>query len=320
VANKPTPLISVVVPCYNEEAMVEAFWRRTAPVLEALDPGYEIVFVNDGSRDRTAARIFALHLSDPRVKLVDLSRNFGKEIAMSAGLDYALGQAVVIMDADLQDPPELIPELVALWRQGFDTVYATRSGREGEGLLKRITAALFYRVIGKLSRTTIPADTGDFRLMSRRVVDAVKQLRERHRFMKGLFSWVGFPSTGITYRREPRFAGKTKWNYWRLWNFAIEGISSFSMVPLQLSGYIGFAASLFAFLYALVITGKVLIYGRDMPGYASIMVAILFFSGLQLIILGVIGEYVGRMFNEVKKRPLYLVQDVVGISDPADEI
>ena len=317
VAPDVAPLVSVIVPCFNEEDVVEAFYRRSAPILAGIDERYEIIFVDDGSRDHTAALVLALNGRDPRVKLIALSRNFGKEIAMTAGLDAASGEAVVVIDADLQDPPELIPQFVHKWREGYDVVYATRMGREGEGWLKRATAAAFYRVIRGLTRVEIPADTGDFRLMSRRALDGLNLLRERHRFMKGLFSWVGFRSTSILYRREPRFAGNTKWNYWRLWNFAIEGITSFSMAPLQLAGYVGFLTASFAFLYALFLIVRTLIYGRDFPGYASIMVTILFFSGVQLVTLGVIGEYIGRMFSEVKRRPLYLVQETVGLRPPA---
>ena len=313
------PFLSVVVPCYNEEDVVAPFYERTAPILAAIDEEFEIVFVNDGSSDRTAEKILALNMRDERVKMVDLSRNFGKEIAMTAGLDFARGNAVVVIDVDLQDPPELIPAMVETWREGVDMVYATRTIREGEGVVKKATAHLFYRLIGKMTRISIPENTGDFRLMSRRVVDALKSLREQHRFMKGLFSWVGFSQVSIPYRREPRFAGKTKWNYWRLWNFALEGITSFSLGPLQVATYFGALVACFAFAYAAFLIIRTLMLGIDVPGYASIMVTILFFSGVQLFTLGVIGEYLGRMFNETKNRPLYLVQGVVGVDSSGAE-
>lgn len=308
------PLLSVVVPCYDEEDVIDAFYGRISPILAAIDENHEIVFVNDGSRDRTAELIEALHRKDDRVRMIDLSRNFGKEIAMTAGLDFASGSAVIVIDADLQDPPELIGLMVAKWREGSDVVYATRTVREGEGIIKRATARIFYRVIGRLTRISIPENTGDFRLLSRRVVDALKSLREQHRFMKGLFSWVGFKQTSIPYRRHPRFAGETKWNYWRLWNFALEGITSFSLGPLQVSTYFGAFVACFAFAYAAFLVVRTLILGIDVPGYASIMVAILFFSGVQLFTLGVMGEYLGRMFNETKNRPLYLIQGMVGLT------
>lgn len=307
------PEISVVVPCYNEEAVLPVFFERVGAVLERQGVDYEIIFVNDGSRDATAAVIRAMCFRDPRVKLVDLSRNFGKEIAMTAGIDFSAGTAVVVIDADLQDPPELIPAMIDLWREGNDVVYATRSGRDGETALKKITAHLFYWVLGRLSRVRIPENTGDFRLMSRRAVDALKLIRERHRFMKGLFSWIGYRQTSVTYRRDPRFAGSTKWSYWKLWNLAIEGITSFSYGPLQAASFFGAVIALLAVCYAIFLIVRVCIYGIDVPGYASIMVTILFIGAVQLITLGIMGEYIGRLFNEAKQRPLYLVQEMVGI-------
>ncbi|MBN1586952.1 MAG: glycosyltransferase family 2 protein [Candidatus Omnitrophica bacterium] len=312
--------ISVVVAAYNEEAVIEQFYERTARVLESISPDYEILVVNDGSRDSTAAKVRALHQKDARVKLVDLSRNFGKEIAMSAGLDFASGEVVVVTDADLQDPPELITEMLAKWREGYDTVYATRTLREGETALKKLTAGLFYRIMNQFSRTQIPEDTGDFRLMSRRTVQALRLLREENRFMKGVFTWVGFNQVGIPYERAPRAAGETKWNYWRLLNFAIEGITSFSYVPLQISTYVGVITAIFAFLYAGFLIIRTLLFGIDVPGYASLMVAILFFSGCQLTFLGIIGEYLGRMFEEIKRRPLYLVQEVLGLEPNSPQV
>ncbi len=244
---------------------------------------------------------------DPRVAIIDLSRNFGKEIALTAGLDHARGDAVIVIDADLQDPPELIPELVAKWQEGYDVVYARRTARDGETLLKKTTAKLFYRFIQGINRVKIPADTGDFRLLSRRAVDALKQLRETHRFMKGLFAWIGFPQVAVNYRRDPRFAGKTKWNYWQLWNFALEGITSFTITPLKIATYVGLFTACGSFAYALFVIYKTLAYGDPVQGYPSMMVVVLFLGGVQLMTLGVIGEYLGRMFNETKRRPLYFI-------------
>jgi len=242
---------------------------------------------------------------DPRVAVIDLSRNFGKEIALTAGLDHASGEAVVVIDADLQDPPELIPELVEKWREGYDVVYARRTTRDGESFLKKSTAKLFYRFIQGVSRVQIPEDTGDFRLLSRRAVESLKQLRETHRFMKGLFAWIGYPQIAVNYRRDPRFAGQTKWNYWQLWNFALEGITSFTINPLKIATYLGLITSVGSFTYALFIIYKTFAFGDPVQGYPSLMVVILFLGGVQLMSLGVIGEYLGRMFNETKRRPLY---------------
>lgn len=305
------PLISVVAPAYNEAAVLPEFHKRLCAVFDPLeDCELEVVYVNDGSRDQTLAVLHGLRAQDARITLVDLSRNFGKEIAMTAGFDHASGDAVVVIDTDLQDPPELIPEMIRLWQTGHDIVYAQRTAREGEGWFKRATASAFYRVIQRLSRVNIPQDTGDFRLMSRRSVDALLQLREHHRFMKGLFAWVGFPQIALPYRRDARFAGDTKWNYWKLWNFAIEGITSFTTVPLKIASYMGLLISLLAFAYAAAIIYKTLVFGDDVQGYPSLMVVVLLLGGIQLASLGIIGEYLGRMFNETKQRPLYLTQGV----------
>lgn len=312
--------LSLVVPAFNEAEMVEIFCERTIPILSAIDERFEVIFVNDGSRDATGERVKTLHRKDPRIKMIELSRNFGKEIAMTAGLDLSSGDVVVVMDADLQDPPELIPEMLTKWREGYDTVYATRTVREGETFAKKSTAALFYRLLRRMTKIDIPANTGDFRLMSRRTVDALKMLREHHRFMKGVFAWVGFKQTQIYYHRQPRAAGATKWNYWKLWNFAIEGITSFTYGPLKISSYLGFIIAFLAFMYALFLIVRTLMFGKDVPGYASIMVVLLFTSGVQLVFLGVLGEYVGRMFDETKRRPLYLVQDLVGVDKINDKV
>jgi glycosyltransferase involved in cell wall biosynthesis len=298
-----------VVPAYNEEEGLLELHRRLTAVLESLDADWEVLYVNDGSSDGTLSVLNGF--SDPRVAIIDLSRNFGKEISMTAGLDHARGDAVVVIDADLQDPPELIPELVRRWREGFDVVYARRTARDGETLVKKATAKLFYRAIQFLSRVKIPADTGDYRLLSRRAVEALRLLREQHRFMKGLFAWIGFPQVAVYYHRDPRFAGSTKWNYWNLWNFALEGITSFSIGPLKIATYVGLLTALASFLAAGVIIYKTIVYGEAVRGYPSLMVVMLFLGGVQLMSLGMIGEYLGRMFNETKRRPLYLVNRFV---------
>lgn len=302
------PLISVVAPAYNEEEVLPEFHRRLVGVLTGQNYDYEVVYVNDGSHDTTLECLRRLRDEDPNITIVDLSRNFGKEIAMAAGLDYAQGDAVVIIDTDLQDPPELIPELITGWQEGYDVVFAQRMERDGETWFKKATAALFYRLIHHVSRVDIPRDTGDFRLLSRRAVNSLNRLREHHRFMKGLFAWIGYPQKAVPYHRDKRYAGTTKWNYWRLWNFALEGITSFSIAPLKLASYMGLLISVIAFLYAVVIIYKTLVFGEDVRGYPSLMVVVLLLGGIQLASLGIIGEYLGRMFNETKARPLYLLQ------------
>ena len=302
------PTLSVVVPLYNEADVVDELHRRLKHTMDGLGLDWEVVYVNDGSRDTTLLRLETLQAAAPEVALLNLSRNFGKEIATTAGLDHARGQAVIVMDGDLQDPPELIPKLVAAWHDGADMVYAQRRMRQGETWLKKATASLFYRLMRQLADVPLPSDVGDFRLMSRRVVDALVQLREHHRFMKGLFAWVGFPTVAVTYVREPRAAGKTNWNYWKLWNLAIEGITSFSVAPLKLATYLGLATAVFAALFALQLVVRTLLFGNPVAGYPSLMAVVLFLGGVQLITLGIIGEYLGRVFNETKQRPLYLVE------------
>jgi glycosyltransferase involved in cell wall biosynthesis len=300
------PTVSVVVPAYNEAAGLELFHQRLVRAMCELG-SWEVVYVNDGSNDSTQDVLEALYRTDNRIALVSLSRNFGKETAITAGLDHAAGDAVVVIDADLQDPPELIPELHAAWRSGFDMVYAKRRGRPGETWLKRKTAELFYRMMHTIGDLKLPRDTGDFRLMSRRVVDAVRQLREQHRFMKGLFAWVGYPTTSVLYDRAPRHAGLSKWNYWQLWNLAVDGITSFTVMPLKLATYVGVFVALLSVIYGVQVIVKTLIVGNSVAGYPSIMTVMLFLGGVQLVFLGVIGEYLGRVFNETKQRPLYLV-------------
>ena len=300
---------------YNEAENIFAFYEKVVDVLEKQSLPFEIVCVNDGSKDNTLELLLMLREKDPRIIVIDFSRNFGKEIALSAGIDFARGEAIIPIDADLQDPPELIPELISKWREGYDVVYATRTQRDGETIIKKFTSHVFYRIIKLMTRFDIPMDTGDFRLMDRRVVKSLKRLREQHRFMKGLFSWVGFKQVSVPYHRNPRFAGKTKWNYWKLWNFALEGITSFSYAPLQFATYFGLSVALFSFIYGTFLLTKTLFYGNPVPGYPSLMVAILFLGGVQLLTIGMIGEYLGRTYNESKHRPLYIVRDTYGISN-----
>ncbi len=310
---KPTEMselkLTIVVPVYNEEEVLPEFHRRLARVLDDLTMQAEVVYVNDGSTDGSSNVIHQLQEKDDRIVMLDLSRNFGKEIAMTAGMDHAHGDAVVLIDADLQDPPELIPEMITHWRLGYDMVYAQRTSRAGESVFKKATAHIFYRVIQKLSRVKIPPDAGDFRLLSRRAVDALSGLREQHRFMKGLFAWIGYPQKALPYKRDARYGGETKWSYVSLWNFAIEGVTSFSTTPLKVATYIGSLTALGAFLFGVFIVIKTLFFGNPVPGYPSLLVVVLFLGGIQLMALGVIGEYLGRMFDETKGRPLYLVKD-----------
>jgi glycosyltransferase involved in cell wall biosynthesis len=304
---KRTIQLSVVVPVYNEQEVLPDFHERLSAVISSLPFACEVVYVNDGSADDTLEIISSFQSQDPRVALIDLSRNFGKEIAMTAGLDHAKGDAVIVIDADLQDPPELIPELVRHWQDGYDVVYAKRISRDGETFVKKATANAFYKIIQRVTKVPIPQDTGDFRLLSRRAVEAVKQLREHHRFMKGLFAWIGYSQKEVRYRRDARFAGETKWNYWRLWNFALEGITSFTIAPLKVSTYLGLLTAAGAFLFGLHIILDTVIFGNPVAGYPSLMVVMLFLGGIQLLGIGVMGEYLGRMFNEAKNRPLYFV-------------
>jgi len=302
--------LSVVVPAYNESDGLREFHARLARVFDALaECDCEVIYVDDGSRDATYEIMCGLREADARVTTVKLSRNFGKELALTAGIDAADADAVIIIDADLQDPPELIPQFVQYWRDGYDVVYGTRSTRAGETRLKKFTSAAFYRVMQRLSATPLPRDTGDFRLMSRRAIDALKLLRERQRFMKGLFTWVGFRQKAVVYDRDPRHAGSSKFNYWRLWNFALEGITSFSGAPLKVATYIGLAAAMLSFVFGLWVLGKALLFGDPVRGYPSLMLAVLFLGGVQLMALGVIGEYLGRLYLEAKQRPLYLIEE-----------
>jgi glycosyltransferase involved in cell wall biosynthesis len=305
------PLVSVVVPFLNESVCLPKLFERLEDCFNNLKVQYEIVLVDDGSTDESLSVIEAYIRAKERIriKVLVLTRNFGKEAALTAGLEASTGDVIVPMDADLQDPPELIGEMLRKWEEGYDVVYGVRKGRSGESKTKRATAFGFYRLMGKLSSTEIPADTGDFRLMDRSVVSALIRLPERSRFMKGLFAWVGFRQTSVSYEREVRFKGRSNWNYWRLLNFAIDGITSFSRVPLQVLSVIGLSMASIALVYGTWRIMSTIIFGISVPGYASLMTAILFLGGIQLIGLGLLGEYLGRIFEEVKARPLYLIRE-----------
>lgn len=305
----PGNLVSLVVPVFNEAEVLGAFYDRASSALAALENmTYEIVFIDDGSQDGSFAQLAAFAAADPRIRVLKLSRNFGHQIAISAGLDHARGDCVVIMDADLQDPPEVVAAMVAQWRQGFDVVYGVRSDRAGETRLKLATATLFYRLLGRMTSIHIPANVGDFRLVSRRVADQLKQLREKDRFVRGLVSWVGFPQTGVVYKRDPRYAGETKYPFRKMLKFAFDGIASFSTMPLKLATWTGYVSAVLAVLYLVSVFVQKLL-GYTVDGWATIMVAMLFMGSVQLICLGILGEYLGRVFNEVKPRPMYIIEE-----------
>jgi len=303
---------SVVIPVYNEAEVLPALYRRLTNVMEGLGKPYEIVFVNDGSVDDSPKVLAEFRAQDSRVRVVSLSRNFGHQIAITAGLDHSSGQAVVVMDADLQDPPEIIPQLIAQWKVGYDIVFTVRESRRRESVFKRTTAALFYRLLRRLTAPDIPLDAGDFRLMSRRAVEALKPIRERNRFVRGLVGWIGFRHTCVRFVRDARQAGETKYPLRKMIRFALNGLISFSFVPLQLATYLGFAVSLFSFLYIAYAIELKLFTDRAVQGWASIMVAMLFIGGVQLISLGIMGEYIGRIYDEVKQRPLYVIDELAG--------
>lgn len=300
--------IAVVVPVYEEAEGLAEFHGRLMRVLDGLDAEAAVLYVDDGSRDDTPEVLRRFAEADPRVGFLRLSRNFGKEYALSAGLDHVEADAVVVIDADLQDPPELIPALLARWRAGAEVVFGQRTARPGEGWFKRLSAHVFYRLLGRLSDVPIPPDVGDFRLLDRRAHRALVALRERNRFMKGLFAWIGFRQEAMPYAREPRRRGRSKWRLSRLWSLAVDGITAFSSTPLRLAGPLGLLIALVAFAYGAWIVAKTLLYGDPVPGYPSLMVVILFLGGVQLLALGVIGEYLGRLYVEAKQRPLYLVE------------
>ena len=302
------PIISIIAPCYNEEETIEPFLRRIEEILTQINEPYEIVFINDGSRDNTLNVLLNAKQNFKNIRIINFSRNFGKEAALTAGLDKARGEAAIPIDVDLQDPPELIKELVARWREGYDVVLAKRTDRTSDSFAKRVSADLFYKLNGKISNVDIPNNVGDFRLMSKRVVEALKQLPENQRFMKGLFAWVGFKTIAIEYVREKREAGQSSFNGWKLWNFALDGITSFSTLPLRIWLYIGALVSFLSFLYGSFIILKTLIFGVDLPGYASLAVIMLFLGGIQLIGIGILGEYIGRIYSESKCRPSYIIE------------
>lgn len=310
-STKSNKSISILIPAYNEEAVLDKLYDRLKVLAHSTERyDFEFFFVNDGSNDSTLKIIKSFANKDNRVSYLNLSRNFGKEIAMIAGLDYVKGDATVIIDADLQDPPELIPEMLKYWEEGYDDVYAKRKSRAGESWVKKKTSELFYKVLQRSTRITIQRDTGDFRLLDKRCVEALRQMREAQRYTKGMFSWVGYKKKEILYDRDPRAAGETKWNYLKLSELAIEGITSFTTAPLRLSSLMGITISFLAFIYIFVVIARTLLYGDDAAGYPSLMAVILFLGGIQLLSLGIIGEYIARIFNETKRRPLYFIEEL----------
>lgn len=323
------PVLSVIVPVFNEADAVFPFVERLMSILDGLDPAtlpgpagrplYEIVFIDDGSRDGTDSILRKLATEHACVCVITLARNFGKDAALTAGLDFARGDAVIPIDVDLQDPPEIIAEMVRLWRNGYDMVVARRDERQTDTAAKRISASLFYRFFNLIADTPIPDNVGDYRLMSRPVVDVVRRLRERNRFMKGLFNWPGFKTAVVGYEREAREVGKSRWNFWRLWNFAIDGVAAFSTVPLRLWTYLGLIVAVTSFVFAGFLVVRTLVYGVDVPGYASLMVVVLILGGLNMIALGILGEYIGRIYTESKGRPIYVVRNAEGFDHDQEE-
>ncbi|AKS23604.1 MULTISPECIES: glycosyltransferase family 2 protein [Leptospirillum] len=301
-------IVSIVIPFYNEADLVVPVYERLSLVLDSLKKTWEIVCVNDGSQDGTLQKLLTIRKNDKRLKILDLSRNFGKESALTAGLDHVRGIVTIPMDADLQDPPELIPILLSKWEEGYDIVNAVRIVRDGESWFKKLTAYGFYRLFNLFSHVKIPEDVGDFRLISKPALDAIKSFPERRRFMKGIFAWVGFRTTTVHYERDRRLKGKSKWSYWRLWNLALEGITSFSQIPLHISSYIGFFVSFGSICYGIFLLLRTLLFGNPVKGYPSLIVAVLFLGGVQLMALGVIGEYLGRTYEESKQRPRYIIR------------
>jgi len=303
---------SIVAPVYNEEETIREFYKRLISVMDSIKESYEIIFVNDGSKDRSLEIMKEFHSQDKRVKIIDFSRNFGHQIAITAGMDYALGNTVVIIDADLQDPPEVIPRFIEKWKEGFEVVYGIRESREGEGVFKKLTAKIFYRILQRIIDIKIPLDAGDFRLIDRKVVDSLKEIRERSRFVRGLTSWVGFKQGGILYKREKRFAGHTKYSLKKMLKLAVDAAFSFSNFPLRIAGYFGFLIAGLSFLYLIYVIILKLFTNILISGWTSLIVAVLFLGGVQLICLGIIGEYIGRIGEEVKHRPLYIIKEVIG--------
>lgn len=318
-------MLSLIAPVKDEEEAIAPFLARVAPILDGLfaDAGpngaWEILFVDDGSEDNTLAAILKAHQADPRVRALSLSRNFGKEAALTAGLDHAAGQAVIPIDVDLQDPPEVIGAMLAKWRDGYEVVYGVRTNRESDSLPKRLTADLYYRAHNYLSSDKIPEHAGDFRLLDRAVVDVIRAMPERNRFMKGLFAWSGFRQAAVEYERAPRTVGNTKFRYWKLWTLALDGLTSASTMPLRIWSYVGVVVALLTLLYAVYVVVKTILWGSDVAGYPSLIVAVLFFGSVQLISLGVLGEYVGRILIETKRRPLYVVRKRIGLGEAEEK-
>ena len=318
--NEPSVVLSIVIPAFNEGRNLPMLAGRLTPVLEAIDPDFEVLVIDDGSRDDTAHQIALLHQADPRYRGLSFSRNFGKEIAIAAGLDHARGKATVIIDADLQHPPEVIAEFVAKWREGYQVVYGQRQDRETDSKLRGKLSEWFYKLFAATGETPLPPGGGDFRLLDRRAVNALRAMGERARFSKGLYAWVGFKVIGVPFEIEERAHGHSTFNYTRLFSFAFDGITSFSTLPLKIWTFIGAIISFFAFLTGTVYVVRTAVLGVDVPGYASLIVSIMFFSGIQLLSLGVLGEYIGRIFAEVKRRPLYLIGERFGIDAPDDSV
>ena len=310
---KDKEVCSVVIPVFNEEENLELLYRRLFKVLQNLCEDYEIIFVDDGSTDNSLKIMRKLRKINERVKIISFSRNFGHQIAITAGIDYASGRAVIVMDADLQDPPEVIPRLVEKWREGYDTVYAIRESRK-DPILKRTIAFVFYRLFQRMSDVDIPVDAGDFRLMSRRVVDILKTMPERNRYLRGLASWVGFNQARVRYARDERYAGQRKYTLWKSASLSLDGITSFSHLPLRLAIHLGLVVSLVGFLYGAIIIILALVFSRVVPGWATLMAAVIFLGGVQLVVVGIIGEYIGRIYVEVQQRPLYLIKQKIGFS------
>jgi polyisoprenyl-phosphate glycosyltransferase len=321
VGTTPKIGLSLVVPILNEAETIGPFLDRVVPIVDDLMRRhskaltYEIIFVDDGSSDESVRRLLRYRDGNSAIKIVSLSRNFGKDTALTAGLEHVSGAAVIPLDVDLQDPPEAIPDLYAKWLEGYDVVYGTRTDRSADSVSKRMTAGLFYRLYNKIAETHIPENAGDFRLLDRQVVEALRKLPERNRFMKGLYAWVGFRQTSVPIVRGARVAGVSKWRYWRLWNFALDGITSFSTMPLRIWGYVGAGIAALSFMYAIFLIAHTFVSGISVPGYASLMVAVLFMGGINLMTLGILGEYLGRTYTEVKSRPLYLVRARVGFDE-----
>lgn len=313
---KNAPDISIIVPMYNEHEVIDIFFSEIRRVLNKIpEYSYEIICINDGSRDNTLDLLKDYAAKDKRIKIISFSRNFYKEQALFAGLEYCSGKAAIPMDVDLQDPPELIYEFVKKWQEGYDVVYGVRADRSDDSFVKRISALGFYKIYNMIAERPVPYNTGDYRLISRKVIDAIRQVKEKKLFMKGIFNWVGFKSCGVKYKRPERAAGTTKWNYWKLWNFALDGITSSTTLPLRIWTYVGSFIAFFAFLYAAYIIIRTIVLGVGVPGYPSLLVSILFFGGVQLIVLGIFGEYIGRIFTEVKNRPLYIIDEKVNFDE-----